>query len=360
LMATVAVSVLAAGCGTTRMSDTARTGTEQLLLSSAVDRAIDNLDFRPMAGKDVFLETQYLEGITDKNYIISSLRQHMWAHGCILKEKRDDATYVVEARAGALGTNRQDVMLGIPAINLPAAGLLPGAPAAIPEVPFAKSTDQKGIAKIAVFAYNQKTNEPVWQSGVFPVASNAKDTWIMGAGPFQKGTIYDGTRFAGSRLLFSGSKRDAPMPKPAIPVTAEAVFEERPVVAQAPTEHTSQATAPSAVSQAHALESAPAELPGQDAGVQAPMPLEEIPAGRIVRLPPLEQAARPDLTGDAGSDDSTDQSGDPLLFEYPAAGSSGAEPSKAKPARFRLFQPGTWFGNSESEDDSEVISDVAP
>jgi hypothetical protein len=201
-----------AGCGTTKWSDTPRTATEQLLISTAVDRAIDNMNFKPLAGKDIFFDATYLEGIVDKSYVISSLRQHMLAQGCVIVPSRELATYVVEARAGAVGTNHHDVMLGVPALSLPGASLMPGVPSAIPEIAFAKTTDQKGVAKIAAFAYNQRTGQPVWQSGVFPIVSNAKDTWIFGTGPFQRGSIYDGTRFAGSRLLFSRKK--APVTEP--------------------------------------------------------------------------------------------------------------------------------------------------
>ncbi len=224
--------VAALGCGTTKWSDTPRTATEQLLISTAVDRAIDNMNFKPLAGKDVYFDATYLEGIVDKNYVVSSLRQHMLAQGVTLVPDKESATYVVEARAGAVGTNHHDVLLGIPALSVPGASMIPGAPTAIPEIPFAKTTDQKGIAKIAAFAYNQDTGQPIWQSGVFPVVSNAKDTWILGTGPFQRGSIYDGTRFAGSRLLFSRKKKEEPGPKPEIPITAEAVFEERPMLAR--------------------------------------------------------------------------------------------------------------------------------
>jgi uncharacterized protein DUF6655 len=224
-----------AGCGTTRMSDSIRTGTEQLLISDAVDRAINEMNFEALSGKDVYLDPQYLRNSIDSPYIESSLRQRLLASGCILKAVREDATYVVEARAGAVGTNRHDVLVGIPALSMPNTGLTPGAPSIIPEIPFAKSTQQKGVAKLAVFAYNQHTGQPVWQSGAFPIIATARDTWILGTGPFQRGSIYDGTRFAGSKILlpFARDKAPPPLPGLAIPVTAEASFQERPELAQA-------------------------------------------------------------------------------------------------------------------------------
>lgn len=225
---------LLAGCGTTRMSDSARTATEQLLISNAVDRAINEMNFQALSGKEIYFDPQYLRGVTDEPYIESSLRQHLLASGCVLRSNREDAEYVVEARAGAVGTNRHDVLLGIPATTLPNMGLTPGQPTLIPEIPFAKSTQQKGVAKLAVFAYNQHTGQPVWQSGAFPIVATARDTWILGTGPFQRGSIYDGTRFAGSRILlpFQRDKQVQPVITPSVPVTAEAVFLERPELAR--------------------------------------------------------------------------------------------------------------------------------
>src|SRR5205823_12442541 len=78
----------AAGCGTTRVSDTQRTATEQLLVSNAVDQAVSQLDFRILAGKPVYFDPQYLAGSIDRGYVVSSLRQHLLASGCILQEEQ--------------------------------------------------------------------------------------------------------------------------------------------------------------------------------------------------------------------------------------------------------------------------------
>ncbi len=206
-----ALMMLATGCGTTRRSDTTRTASEQLLISNAVDQAVAQLDFGPIAGKNVYFDSQYLAGAVDEKYLISTLRQHLLHHGCVLQTERVKADYVVEARAGAVGTDRHDITVGVPAVNLPTTVMAAGVPPVIPEIPFAKSTDQKGVAKIAVFAYEQQTGKRVWQSGVAMVTSNAKDTWILGIGPFQRGSIYDGTNFVGAEVLtpFTNGKTKA-------------------------------------------------------------------------------------------------------------------------------------------------------
>lgn len=200
LPAILVCCAMSAGCGTTKWSDTSRTATEQLLISDAMDRAVSRIGFRAVSGKKVYLDSVPLSGVTDSAYLISLLRQHMLAEGCLMMDKREEADYVVEVRAGAVGTDRCDVMFGVPATTVPDMVPVPGVPSSIPEMALARKTEQRAVAKIAVFAYNRRTGRPVWQSGVVPVESKAKDVWLFGAGPFQRGTIYEGTEFAGERI----------------------------------------------------------------------------------------------------------------------------------------------------------------
>ncbi len=216
LLGLLCVACLLAGCGTTK----SRLATEQLLLSDAVDRSIASIDFRPLSGRKVYLETKYVQsvkgsGFVNSDYIISALRQQMLAARCYLEETADQAEYIAEVRVGALGTDAHDVVYGIPASNglNNAASLVPNAPAipTIPEISLAKKNDEVGAAKIALFAYHRETGEAVWQSGLAEARSTAKDTWFFGAGPFQRGTIHDKTRFAGDALeipLLPGEEED--------------------------------------------------------------------------------------------------------------------------------------------------------
>jgi hypothetical protein len=298
--------VAVAGCGTTRWSDTARTATEQLIISTAIDRAIDNIDFRPLAGKYVYLDQQYLECV-DKSYVVSTLRQHMLAEGCVLTADAASADYVVEARSGAVGTEHHDVLVGIPAISVPSAGVT-GMPSAIPEIPFAKTTAQKGIAKIACFAYNRETGQAVWQSGTFPVIATAKDSWFLGTGPFQRGTIYDGTHFAGSRFLVMRKAKTAPLRTPEVPLTAQAVFPERPALVRKKPPPTDPKTATKTASNAP---STPGAAPPPVSGTAGPSLSGStasnaasgagatggnagmstgLPSGQVVRLPSISSS----------------------------------------------------------------------
>lgn len=257
--------IFSMGCGTTRMSDTLRTGTEQVLISTAIDRSINDMDFSLLEGKDVYFDPQYLKGASDEGYIVSSIRQKLLAAGVYLKSNREQATYVVEARAGAVGTNRQDVLLGVPQVNLPSSAVMTGVPSVIPEIPLAKSTHQRGVAKLAAFAYNQVTGQAVWQSGTYPITADSRDTWVLGTGPFQRGTIYDGTNFAGQRVMWPagrGSKVESRPPAPGLSVTASSMFGETPgVVPPSPPAAFSQKSLGHSISPASFTPAVPPSLP---------------------------------------------------------------------------------------------------
>jgi len=194
-------SVISVGCGTTRTSNTQRTATEQLLISDAIDRTVQNLDFSKLAGQSIFFDERHLYASIDDGYLISSFRQHLLASGCILKENREEATFVVEPRAGAIGTDNDDLLFGIPAVNLPQVTMLAGLPSAVPEIPFVKRRHQRGVAKLAVFAYRRDTGEPAWQSGITTNESTSNDIWFFGAGPFKRGTIHTDTSYADQKHI---------------------------------------------------------------------------------------------------------------------------------------------------------------
>lgn len=217
------------GCGATRLPNSLRTGTEQLLISDAIDHAVEQIDFRLLADQTVFLEERYVTEPMDRAYpyLISSLKQRMMACGCILKNTREEAEFVVEPRSGGIGTDNHDLLFGIPAVQVPQVGALTGVPAAIPEIAIAKRQNQRATAKIGVFAYHRETGKPVWQSGLAKDDSASTGVWVMGAGPFQKGAIHEGTSFAGGSIA-SALELPAELPgkkrKPPAAISQPAIF----------------------------------------------------------------------------------------------------------------------------------------
>ena len=195
----VLAGVLTSGCGTVKTTGTARSGTEQLLLTNAWDSALQKVDFRPLTGVPVYLETSNITIEIDKGWIISSLRQSMLQQGVLLRAKPEQAQWIVEARVGAYGTDEHNLLIGIPQTTIPAT--VTGVPqGTIPEIPLAKRSEQQAIAKLALFAYDRSSGQIVWNSGTLLDTANAKDVYVAGVGPIQSGSIRGGTEFVGIRL----------------------------------------------------------------------------------------------------------------------------------------------------------------
>jgi len=227
-------AVLAIGCGTTREHQ----ATEQLLLSDAVDRSVSTIDFRPLSGEKVFLDESYLRNVkgtafVNAEYVTSALRQQIMAAGCLLQESSQDADIIIEARIGTLGADDHRVTFGVPENNAigSTASLISNAPAIpnVPEIAVARRDAREGAAKIAAFAYERESRKAIWQSGISQSRSTARDTWVMGVGPFQAGSIRKETRLAGSKLLKFGRSITGSPPKPferpPVDYTAETRFE---------------------------------------------------------------------------------------------------------------------------------------
>jgi len=169
------------GCASMKESDTARTGLEQLLISSAVDKSLDKVDFTPVSGAKVFLKADYLESV-DKNYVLMSMRSRLLTNGCTLVDKAEESDVVFEVASGGVGTDRTDLEIGSPAIPL---GLM----GTIPKVTIYERKRAMGTAKLCIIATDTKTKQPVINSG-FSLARSDHQHWsMMGTGPIISGSV---------------------------------------------------------------------------------------------------------------------------------------------------------------------------
>lgn len=173
--------LIACGCTTAHTTNTARTSTEQLLISNAVDHALDKVDFRPFAGQAVYLEEKYVDCV-DKNYVIASIRHRLLTSGASLVTSADSASIVVEPRSGGVGTVSSESFVGVPEIALP--GMV-----TLPEVRFMTRTRQEGTAKIGLVAYDPKSGHVLGPGGQSLARSDDNNWYVVGVGPYRSGTL---------------------------------------------------------------------------------------------------------------------------------------------------------------------------
>jgi hypothetical protein len=175
------VIVCFGGCAHTKTSSTARTGVEQLLISTSVDQVLDQVSWEPLREKKVFLDEKYIDSV-DKAYIIGSIRHRIAHSGGRLVAKPDVADIVLEVRSGGVGTDSSDMFVGMPGITLP--GML-----TLPEVRLLARQSQTGTAKLGIVAYDAKTMRVLGEGGVSLAQSTNNNWFVFGAGPYANGTI---------------------------------------------------------------------------------------------------------------------------------------------------------------------------
>ena len=170
------------GCTTTRTTDTARTGMEQLLISNAVDQTLNKVALPPVAGRKVFVDDKYLDAI-DKGYILGSMRQRLLASGAHVVDAKEGSDLTMEIFSGAVGTDNVESFLGVPGLTVPVL------PVEIPEIRVYEKKSQFGTAKLGVVAYATDSGELLMDSGRSLARADDSRWSIAGIGPFQEGTV---------------------------------------------------------------------------------------------------------------------------------------------------------------------------
>ncbi len=171
------------GCATTRYSDTSRTGMEQLLISNAVDQALDRVEFPQLAGQSVWIDDKYIE-CTDKAYVVGCVRHRVLAAGAKLADKADNADIVLEVRSGGVGTDKVEAFFGVPPIAVPGP-----MPINLPEIRLLGRQTQTGTAKLGIVAYHAKARRAIGDGGMALAKAHDHGWMILGMGPYFSGEV---------------------------------------------------------------------------------------------------------------------------------------------------------------------------
>ena len=157
----------AAGCvNKQRMTEPVRSVGEQLLLSTAIDRALSALDLEAIGrlkGFKVYLSTVYLQTL-DQEYLVGSLRDLLLSSGVLVVDDIAQAEMIVEVRSGANSLDSATVTAGI-AEDQALPNPVTGAPVGLPELAFFKKQNNVSLTKVALVAYHADSREHIFSSG---------------------------------------------------------------------------------------------------------------------------------------------------------------------------------------------------
>lgn len=156
LLLAFSISLTLSACATNRESTPERTATEQLLISSAADRAADALvEHIPVKGR-VFVDATNFEGV-DGKYAIGTIRDRIARKGALLVADRAAADVIVEIRSGALSIDEKQILIGLPQLDIPVP--LSGT-FKLPEIALFSRNVRQGVAKFGATAYDAGTPGP--------------------------------------------------------------------------------------------------------------------------------------------------------------------------------------------------------
>ncbi|MEN9361312.1 MAG: hypothetical protein RL095_2847 [Verrucomicrobiota bacterium] len=168
---TALAAVLALGassCMTPELTKTGRSGVEQLLISTSADRASAKAALPDFTGKKVAIDVSNLDAV-DKPYVVLAVEAAVAKKGATLVAKAEEADLVVAIASGALATDQDSYLIGIPAIPIP----IPGAgTVSTPELALLKKQTQTGVAKFAASIREVKAGK------VQPLASSLGTSYM--------------------------------------------------------------------------------------------------------------------------------------------------------------------------------------
>ncbi len=171
----------ATGCGTFRETLPERSALEQLLISTAADRAVDRMALGWASGKVVTLDLANLEAY-DKAYLIQRIRYRILKEGGRLPPpEAENYDVLIEVASGANSIDNRSYMLGIPSIPLSIPGM---GTVNTPEVALFKYLEYRGKSKILASAVDPGTRAQLHEMPAVLGGSRAEYWWILFLGPF--------------------------------------------------------------------------------------------------------------------------------------------------------------------------------
>lgn len=174
VLGVLGVACVLGACTTANDTVPARSATEQLIISTAADRGIEQINFGVPAGARTFVDS-YIDG-PDAKYVLGAIRDRLIRQGALPVADRGAADWIVELRAGALSMDQSATLFGLPSFDAPIP--LTGA-TKTPEIALFKRARRVGVAKLAATSYPAKGGAAVSSGPVHGFSQATKWTVLV-------------------------------------------------------------------------------------------------------------------------------------------------------------------------------------
>ncbi len=147
------------GCANPSITNTSRNVVEQMLLSTAVERCIDQFDIYEFRGQKVFIDYNNLAPQVDKPYVQGQFELHLAKAGMIIAKDEKDAVITMRLISGTLATENDQLLLGTPPLPIPVPETTLSI--VIPELALFKRLIRSGSGKFSLTILDSKTQRPL-------------------------------------------------------------------------------------------------------------------------------------------------------------------------------------------------------
>jgi hypothetical protein len=156
---------VASGCAFSTRVETPRSSWEQILATTAIDRALAQVDWPEVDGKSIYVEVGPPGDVLDDLYLQRRIEVTLVDRGALVVRDPESAKYVLSCLVGAIGLDISGRFLGLQGS---AGGVIPFT---IPELALYKNTLRRGFAKTEIYLVDLETDAIVHHSG--PVEGSA-------------------------------------------------------------------------------------------------------------------------------------------------------------------------------------------
>jgi hypothetical protein len=150
---------VASGCAFSARVQTPRSSWEQILATTAIDRALKQVEWPEVDGKSVFVEVGPPGDVLDDRYLQRSIEVSLADRGAQITRNAEGAEYLLICLVGAIGLDIGGRFMGLEGTR---GGLIP---IKLPELALYKDTLRRGFAKTEIYLVDLETNKVVHHSG---------------------------------------------------------------------------------------------------------------------------------------------------------------------------------------------------
>ncbi len=150
---------IATSCADLYVTNTKRSAIEQMLLNSALQRSIFQLDLKEFEGKTAYMDYSLLKPQTDEELVKALTEIHLAANDIVVAKDSKDADIVIQPSCGVLATDQKKILIGSPQLPVPIPEF--GVSLVIPEIPLFMRHLRSGHVSMNYNILDAKTKRPI-------------------------------------------------------------------------------------------------------------------------------------------------------------------------------------------------------